>query len=152
MSMIAHIDTDAFFASAIQRKGPELRGKPLLALGMGGGCVIAASYEAKAKGVKTGMRLVDARRLCPEASALPSDFDEALLASRQIEQILENRCPVIERYSVDEWFLDLASIVGGIPTDLQAWMVELQSTVKQSTELTVSIGAAPSKLLAKMAS
>ena len=150
--MIAHIDADAFFASVLQRKRPELRGKPLLALGMGGGCVIAASYEAKAKGVKTGMRLVDARKLCPEAVALPSDFDEALLASRQIEQILENRCPVIERYSVDEWFLDLATIVGGIPTDLQAWMAELQSTVKQSTELTVSIGAAPSKLLAKMAS
>ncbi len=150
--MICHIDADAFFASALQRKRPELRGKPLLALGMGGGCVIAASYEAKAKGVKTGMRLSEARRLCPKAIALPSDFDEALLASRQIEQILENRCPVIERYSVDEWFLDLASIVGGIPADLPAWMTELQDTVKRSTELTVSIGAAPSKLLAKMAS
>lgn len=150
--MIAHIDADAFFASALQRKRPDLKGKPLLALGMGGGCVIAASYEAKAKGVKTGMRLSEARKLCPKAVALPSDFDEALLASRQIEKILENRCPIIQRYSVDEWFLDLKSIPGGLPDNLKYWAQELQDTVEKSTSLTVSIGIASSKLLAKMAS
>lgn len=150
--MIAHIDADAFFASALQRKRPDLKGKPLLALGMGGGCVIAASYEAKAKGVKTGMRLSEAKRLCPKAVALPSDFDEALLASRQIEQILQNRCPIIQRYSVDEWFLDLRSIVGGLPDNLKYWAEDIQNTVQQSTGLTVSIGIASSKLLAKMAS
>ena len=72
--MIAHIDADAFFASVLQRKNPLLKGKPFLALGAGGGCVIAASYEAKAYGVKTGMRLVEARKLVPHAIALPSDF------------------------------------------------------------------------------
>ena len=76
--MLAHIDADAFFASALQRRHPELKGQPLLALGMGGGCVIAASYEAKALGVKTGMRLVEARKLAPKAIAMPSDFSEAL--------------------------------------------------------------------------
>ncbi len=148
--MIAHIDADAFFASALQRKRPDLKGKPLLALGMGGGCVIAASYEAKAYGVKTGMRLTEAKKLCPKAVALPSDFDEALLASRQIEQILEDHCPVIARYSVDEWFLDLRSMV--LPDNLKYGMQELQEAVQKSTDLTVSIGIAPSKLLAKMAS
>lgn len=150
--MIAHIDADAFFASALQRKRPDLKGKPLLALGMGGGCVIAASYEAKACGVKTGMRLGDARRLCPKAVALPSDFDEALLASRQIEQILQNRCPIIERYSVDEWFLDVRALPGGIPEDLLGWATELKNTISRSVGLTVSIGVGPSKLLAKMSS
>jgi DNA polymerase-4/DNA polymerase V len=150
--MIAHIDADAFFASALQRKRPDLVGKPLLALGMGGGCVIAASYEAKAKGVKTGMRLSEARKLCRGAVALPSDFDEALLASRQIEQILQNRCPIIQRYSVDEWFLDLKSLPGGLPDNLKYWALELQETVKRSVSLTVSIGIGTSKLLAKMAS
>ena len=150
--MIAHIDADAFFASALQRKHPDLVGKPLLALGMGGGCVIAASYEAKAKGVKTGMRLSEARKLCRGAIALPSDFDEALLASRQIEQILQNRCPIIQRYSVDEWFLDLKSLPGGLPDNLKYWALELQETVKKSVNLTVSIGIGTSKLLAKMAS
>ena len=130
--MIAHIDADAFFASALQRKRPDLVGKPLLALGMGGGCVIAASYEAKAKGVKTGMRLSEARKLCRGAIALPSDFDEALLASRQIEQILQNRCPIIERYSVDEWFLDLKSLPGGLPDNVKYWALELQETIKKS--------------------
>ena len=150
--MIAHIDADAFFASALQRKRPELKGKPLLALGMGGGCVIAASYEAKAKGVKTGMRLTEAKRLCKGAVALPSDFDEALLASRQIEHILQNRCPIVQRYSVDEWFLDLRSIIGGLPDNLKYWADNLQQTVLESTDLSVSIGIGQSKLLAKMAS
>ena len=150
--MIAHIDADAFFASALQRSRPNLKGKPLLALGMGGGCVIAASYEAKAFGIKTGMRLSEARKLCPKAVALPSDFDEALLASRQIEQILQNRCPIIERYSVDEWFLDVRALPGGIPKDIAAWAQQLQKTISQSVGLTVSIGIAPSKLLSKMSS
>ena len=150
--MIAHIDADAFFASALQRSRPNLRGKPLLALGMGGGCVIAASYEAKAFGVKTGMRLSEARILCPGAVALPSDFDEALLASRQIEQILQNRSPILERYSVDEWFLDVRALPGGIPADIEAWAAQLQTTISRSVGLTVSIGVASSKLLAKMAS
>jgi len=150
--MICHIDADAFFASALQRKRPDLKGKPLLALGMGGGCVIAASYEAKAFGIKTGMRLSEARKLCPKAVALPSDFDEALLASRQIEQILQNRCPIIERYSVDEWFLDVRALPGGIPEDIEAWAKKLQTIIGRSVGLTVSIGVGSSKLLAKMAS
>jgi len=150
--MLAHIDADAFFASVLQRKDPRLKGKPLLALGMGGGCVIAASYEAKAKGIKTGMRLTDALALCPQALRLPSDFRETGLASQQIEAILQDISPLIEQYSIDEWFIDLDAIPGGQPLNLCAWAEGLQRHIGDSTALSVSIGIGPSKLLAKMAS
>lgn len=150
--MIAHIDADSFFASVLQRKHPHLQGKPLLALGMGGGIVIAASYEAKAKGVKTGMPLRDAIRLCPEALCVPSDFRETGLASQQIEDILRNHCAAIEQMSIDEWFLDLRTMPGGLPLDLRAWAEEMQTLIRRLTGLSVSVGVAPSKLLAKMAS
>ncbi|PIQ76774.1 hypothetical protein COU78_04245 [Candidatus Peregrinibacteria bacterium CG10_big_fil_rev_8_21_14_0_10_49_24] len=150
--MIAHIDADAFFASVLQRKHPRLRGKPLLALGMGGGCVIAASYEAKAKGVKTGMRLLDARKLCPGALEMPSDFEETAIASRQIASILGEQCPIVEKMSVDEWFLDLKSLQGGIPKDLTKWARQLQQDIQRRVGISVSAGIAGSKLLAKMAS
>lgn len=149
--MIAHVDADAFFASALQRKFPKLRGKPLLALGMGGGCVIAASYEAKAFGVKTGMRFSEAKKLCPQALSMPSDFEEALLASEQIESVLRDQCPIVEQASVDEWYMDLSALVGGAPNNPEVWGRILQKEVERKTALTVSIGISSSKLLAKMA-
>lgn len=149
--MIAHIDADAFFASVLQRIHPELKGKALIASGMGGGCAIAASYPAKAKGVKTGMRIKDALALCPEAVVMPSDFRETGLASQQIETILKNTCPMVEEMSIDEWFLDLDTLVGGVPRDCEAWAREVQNHIIRSTDIGVSIGVAPSKTLAKMA-
>lgn len=149
--MIAHVDADAFFASAIVRKNPALTGKPLLALGMGGGCVIAASYEAKAFGVKTGMRLADAVKLCPHAIRMPADFHEAAQASHQIEAILRETCPLVEQMSVDEWYLDLRTLTGGLPRNLERWAWERQREIHARVGLTVSIGIAPGKLLAKMA-
>ncbi|MDO8649040.1 MAG: hypothetical protein Q7R81_04640 [Candidatus Peregrinibacteria bacterium] len=149
--MFAHVDADSFFASVLQRKLPHLKGKPLLALGMGGGCVIAASYEAKAKGVRTGMRLTEALKLVPSAECMPADFRETGIASHDIEAILQNACPIIEQMSVDEWYLDLATVVGGLPKDLYAWAQDVQKTILGRTALSVSIGVAPSKLLAKMA-
>lgn len=149
--MLAHIDADSFFASVLQRKHPQLRGKPLLALGMGGGCVIAASYEAKATGVRTGMPLREAMKLCPKAVHMPADFAETTLASKQIEAIIQSHCPIIEQYSIDEWFLDLQTCVGGIPFDLLLWGKDIQKEILQMTDLSVSIGIAPSKILAKTA-
>jgi nucleotidyltransferase/DNA polymerase involved in DNA repair len=149
--MFAHVDADAFFASVLVRKDPRLAGKALLALGMGGSCVIAASYEAKALGVKTGMPLKEARKLAPNALAMQSDFDEACAASRQLEQILEDRCSRIEQASVDEWYADLSACTGGEP-DLAIWASDVQNQAKTGVHLTVSVGIAPSKLLAKMAS
>jgi len=150
--MFAHIDADAFFASVLQRKDPRLRGKPLLALGAGGCIVIAASYPAKRKGVKTGMRLKDAKSLCPDAIALLSDFTEACNASEQIETILRSQTAAVEQMSVDEWFLDLRELVGGIPADLALWAKDVQRTISSSVGIGMSVGIAPTKLLAKMAS
>ncbi len=149
--MIAHIDADSFFASVLQRKHPRLRGKPLLALGMGGSSVIAASYEAKAKGVKTGMPLREALLLCPGAEQMPSDFAETAIASHQIEAVLQNHCPVMQQMSIDEWFLDLNALVGGAPFDLLLWAKDIQKEVLTMTGMSVSVGIGPSKLLAKMA-
>lgn len=149
--MLAHIDADSFFASVLQRKHPHLRGLPLLAGGMGGGIVIAASYEAKACGVRTAMRISDALKLCPKATVMPADFAETSLASEQIESIIQSHCPVIEQYSIDEWFLDLKTMVGGIPFDLLLWAKEIQQEILATTDLSVSIGIGPSKILAKMA-
>lgn len=150
--MFAHLDADAFFASVLQRKYPHLRGKPLLAGGMGGGIAIAASYEAKAKGVKTGMSIAEAKKLCPDVIVMPADFRETGFASQQIEGILQSACPIIEQMSVDEWFLDLASIVGGTPKDLDAWANGLRVKILTLTGLSMSVGVAPTKILAKMAS
>lgn len=149
--MIAHIDADSFFASVIIRTHPQYAGKALIAVGMGGGCVIAATYEAKAKGVKTGMRITDARKLCPGAIEMAADFRETALASKQIEETIMNQCPIVEQMSIDEWYLDLTSLVGGIAQDLSTWGREMQKTILQNTGLSVSIGIAPSKLLAKLA-
>lgn len=149
--MIAHVDADSFFASVLVRQNPRLRGKPLLALGMGGSCVIAASYEAKAYGVKTGMRLTEARKLVPNAIEMPADFRETGLASQQIEAILQEACPVLEQMSIDEWYMDLKTVVGGVPRDLMAWGKDVQAKVLRYVGLSVSAGIGPSKLLAKMA-
>lgn len=148
---IAHVDADSFFASVIIRTHPEYQGKPLFALGMGGSCIIAATYEAKAKGVKTGMRVTDARKLCPGAIEMSADFRETALASKQIEETIRDHCPIIEQMSIDEWYLDLTSLVGGVPNDPGNWGKKLQQTILQNTGLSVSIGIASSKLLAKMA-
>ena len=150
--MFAHVDADSFFASVLERKDPRLKGKPILALGAGGGVVIAASYAAKAKGVKTGMRRNDAMKLCPDAVALLSDFTEACTASEQIEMILLSLTPAVEQMSVDEWFLDLTKLVGGVPQDPARWAHELQQSITRSVGIGMSVGIAPTKLLAKMAS
>ncbi len=150
--MIAHVDADSFFASVLVRQNPALKGKPLLALGMGGSCVIAASYEAKAKGVKTGMRVKDALLLAPDALRIPSDYRETGLASQQIESVLRDVSPVIEQMSIDEWFLDLQAAVGGLPASLPTFAERIRKDVLTRVGLSVSVGIAPSKLLAKMAS
>ncbi|MEI8229814.1 MAG: DNA polymerase IV [Candidatus Peregrinibacteria bacterium] len=150
--MFAHLDADAFFASVLERMDPKIKGKPILALGAGGGVVIAASYPAKAKGIKTGMRLADARKLCPEAITRLSDFTEACRASEQIEEILRSNAALVEQMSVDEWYVDLRSIVEGIPENPHTWAAAIQKKIALSVGLTVSVGIAPTKLLAKMAS
>lgn len=149
--MFAHIDADSFFASVLVRKHPHLQGKPLFALGMGGGFIIAASYEARAFGVKTGMRLSDAIKLVPHAVQMKSDFRETGVASEQIEMILQQQCPLVEQMSIDEWYMDLNSVVAGCPQNLSEYGQMVRLDVLKRTGLSVSVGIAPTKLLAKMA-
>jgi DNA polymerase IV len=146
-----HVDADSFFASVLLRKHPHLRGKPVFALGMGGTFIIAASYEAKAKGVHTGMKLSEALKRVPDAVQMPSDFRETGRASEEIESILTSFTPLIEQMSIDEWYLDLRGVVGGVPEDPDAWAHGVRKTVLRKTGISVSVGIASSKLLAKMA-
>jgi nucleotidyltransferase/DNA polymerase involved in DNA repair len=154
--MFAHIDADAFFASVLQRKYPKLRNTPLLALGMGGGCVIAASYEAKRKGVKTGMRLNDARKLVPEATAIPSDFPATYIATQELFTLLERYCGgEVERSSPDEGYMDLACRSSACRAPTKNWehlAHSIQHDAHTLLDLPVSVGIAPTKTLAKMAS
>jgi nucleotidyltransferase/DNA polymerase involved in DNA repair len=147
--MIAHVDADAFFASVLQRKYPRLKNLPLLATGMGGGCVIAATYEAKRKGVRTGMRLKDAKKLVPEAIAMPSDFQATYVATRELFALLERYCDgEVERSSPDEGYMDLSMHREGWKQLAQ----RIQNDARRLLDLSVSVGIAPSKTLAKMAS
>ena len=148
----AHLDADSFFASVIVRSHPQYEGKPLLALGMGGGCVIAATYEAKAQGVKTGMRLSEARSLVPGAIEACADFGETLEASREIEAIIRDHGAIVEQMSIDEWFIDLRSCVGGSPVNEQKWAEDIQEEIYKKTHLWMSVGVAETITLAKMAS
>ncbi len=150
--MFAHIDADAFFASVLRRRQPKLHGVPLLALGMGGGCVIAASYEAKAKGVKVGMRISEAKKLAPDAVAADTDFTEAHHASQEIESILRDACIRTEKASIDEWYADLRTCEEESVRNPEVWALKMQHDIHVRTAIPVSIGIAPSKLLAKMAS
>ena len=156
--MFAHVDADSFFASVLQRKYPQLKGKPLVALGMGGGCVIAATYEVKTRGVKTGMPLREAKKIAPDLIALPSDFRATYDATKQLFLLLEKYCPGgVEKASPDEGYLDLANrlplIAYRSPNDtLLNYAQQIQSDANRFLDLPISIGIAPTKTLAKMGS
>src|SRR5436189_6350937 len=100
---ILHADADAFFASVEQRDQPDLRGRPVI---VGGGVVLAASYEAKAAGVRTAMSGAQARRLCPRAVVVPPRMSAYAEASRAVYRVFEATSPVVEGLSIDEAFLD----------------------------------------------
>jgi DNA polymerase-4/DNA polymerase V len=101
---IVHVDADAFFASCEQAIHPELRGKAVIT-GKERGIVAAASYEAKAKGVKRGMRLSEVKKVCPRAIMLPSDYETYSLFSVRMFEIFRRFSPVVEEYSIDEAFI-----------------------------------------------
>ena len=101
---VLHADADAFFASVEQRDDPRLRGRPVI---VGGGVVLAASYEAKAYGVRTAMSGRQARRLCPDAIVVPPRFSAYTEASRAMFAVFEDASPVVEGLSIDEAFLDV---------------------------------------------
>jgi DNA polymerase-4 len=145
---ILHADLDAFYASVEQRDDPRLRGRPVI---VGGGVVLAASYEAKARGVRTAMGGLAARRLCPDALVVPPRFDAYLAASRAVFAIFDDVTPWVEGISIDEAFLDVSGVLrlSGAPADIAA---ALRARVAAEVGLAITVGVARTKFLAKVAS
>lgn len=146
---ILHADLDSFYASVEQRDDPALRGRPVL---VGGGVVLAASYEAKACGVRTPMPGHEARALCRgRAVTVAPRFSEYLDASRAVFEIFHDTTPIVEGISVDEAFLDVAGLrkIRGAPIEIGA---RLRARIREEVGLPITVGVARSKFLAKVAS
>jgi DNA polymerase-4 len=147
-----HVDLDAFYASVEQLLRPELRGRPVIVGGTGPrGVVAAASYEARAFGVRSAMPTAHARRRCPQGVFLAPRFDEYERASRAVMAILRAFTPLVEQISLDEAFLDVdgARRLLGEPAQIGA---EIRRRIRAETGLAASVGAATTKFLAKLAS
>jgi DNA polymerase-4/DNA polymerase V len=145
------MDADAFFASCEQAIHPELRGKPVIT-GRERGIVAAASYEAKARGVKRGMGYVDVKKVCPEAIIVPSDYETYSLFSVRMFEILRRFSPDVEEYSIDEAFADLTGLRRSFHCSYGTIAEKIQETVEKELGITVSIGVSLSKVLAKVGS
>jgi len=147
-----HADMDAFYAAIEQRDRPELRGRPVLVGGASGrGVVMAASYEARPFGIRSAMPTVQARALCPEAVILPGDMRKYRRVSAQIRTLFESVSPLVEPLSLDEAFIDVTASVRLLGPPLAIGRL-LKTRVRAATGLAVSIGIAPGKMVAKIAS
>lgn len=146
--MILHADLDSFYASVEQRDDPLLRRRPVI---VGGGVVLAASYEAKAFGVRSAMGGRQARELCPQAIVLPPRFEAYVEASRSVFAIFADTTPLVEGISIDEAFLDVSGLgqVSGTAVEIA---VQLRAAVRDQVGLAITVGAARTKFLAKVAS
>ncbi|HET8527831.1 MAG TPA: DNA polymerase IV [Gaiellaceae bacterium] len=145
---VLHADADAFFASVEQRDDPRLRGRPVI---VGGGVVLAASYEAKRLGVRTAMGGRQALALCPQAVVVRPRFDAYVDASRRMFEVFEDHSPVVEGLSIDEAFLDVGGMerCAGTPEQIAT---RLRAAVRERVGLPVTVGVARTKFLAKVAS
>ena len=148
---ILHLDADAFFASCEQAMHPELKGKPVIT-GKERGIVAAASYEAKARGVKRGMRLFEVKKVCPDAVMLPSDYETYSLFSLRMFEIIRRFSPDVEEYSIDEAFVDLTGLRRSFHGSYGTIAQKMQKSVEKELGITVSVGVSLSKVLAKIGS
>jgi DNA polymerase-4 len=146
--MILHADLDSFYASVEQRDDRALRGRPVV---VGAGVVLAASYEAKAFGVRSAMGGRQARELCPHLIVVPPRFEEYVAASKAVFAIFEDTTPLVEGISIDEAFLDVGGLaaVSGTPVEIA---VRLRQRVRAEVGLAITVGVARTKFLAKVAS
>jgi DNA polymerase IV len=145
---ILHADLDAFYASVEQRDDPRLRGRPVI---VGGGVVLAASYEAKACGVRTAMGSRQARALCPGAIVVPPRMQAYSEASKAVFAVFHDTSPVVEALSIDEAFIDVRGLrtIAGSPRGIAA---RLRTAVQERVGLPITVGVARTKFLAKVAS
>jgi DNA polymerase IV len=145
---ILHADLDAFFASVEQRDDPRLRGRPVI---VGGGVVLAASYEAKAHGVRTAMGGERARRLCPQVIVVRPRMSVYAEASKAVFRVFDDTTPLVEGLSIDEAFLDVRGLerISGTPTEIAG---RLRNDVLERVGLPITVGVARTKFLAKVAS
>jgi len=145
---ILHADADAFFASVEQRDDPRLRGRPVA---VGGGVVMAASYEARRYGVRGAMGGARARRLCPQLIVVRPRFEAYVAASKELFALFEQAAPVVEGLSLEEAFLDVRGLerVSGTPREIA---VRLRRQVRERLGLSLTVGVASTKVLAKLAS
>jgi DNA polymerase IV len=145
---ILHADLDSFYASVEQRDDPLLRGQPVI---VGAGIVLAASYEAKAYGVRTAMSGRRALRLCPHARVVPPRMAAYSEASKAVYRVFEDTSPLVEGLSIDEAFLDARGMerIAGTPVEIA---VSLKRAVRERVGLPITVGVARTKFLAKVAS
>src|SRR3989454_12793425 len=145
---ILHADVDAFFAAVEQRDHPQLRERPVI---VGGWVVLAASYEAKANGVRTAMSLARARRLCPGAVVVEPRMAAYAEASKAVYRVFDDTTPLVEGLSIDEAFLDARGLrrLSGTPTEIA---VRLRRAALDRGGLPITVGVARTKFLAKVAS
>ncbi len=149
---ILHVDLDAFYASVEVLKDPSLTGKPVVVGSPGPrGVVMSASYAARARGLHSAMPSLRARRVCPEAVFVPPDFDAYRAYSNRFREVLLSITPLVEPLSLDEAFLDVggATLLFGSPLDMAE---RIRATIRSDLALTASVGVAPNKFLAKLAS
>ena len=148
MPTILHADLDSFYASVEQRDDERLRGCPVI---VGAGVVLAASYEAKAYGVRTAMGGAQARRLCPHAAVVPPRMSAYSDASKAVFAVFEDTTPLVEGLSIDEAFLDVRGLerIAGSPSEIA---VRLRRRVLDEVGLPITVGVARTKFLAKVAS
>jgi DNA polymerase IV len=143
-----HADLDSFYASVEQRDDPRLCRRPVI---VGAGVVLAASYEAKARGVQTAMGLSTARRLCPQAAVVAPRMSAYSEASKAVFKVFEETAPAVEALSIDEAFLDVRGLerISGTPREIA---VRLRREVRENVGLPITVGVARTKFLAKVAS
>jgi DNA polymerase-4 len=149
---ILHVDMDAFYASVEQRDNPQLRGKPLVVGGGNNrGVVAAASYEAREFGVRSAMPMREANRRCPHLLQVPPRMSHYQSVSKEIFSIFREFTPLVEGLSLDEAFLDVSASIRLLGNEITI-ATDVRKRIRETTSLTASVGVAPNKLVAKIAS